>query len=54
MHALAHFSEHLAELIPATGTREFPAMLVAYEDKRFWSHGGVDPRAMLRAVGQAL
>jgi len=29
MHALAHFSEHLAELIPATGMREFPAMLVA-------------------------
>ncbi len=29
MHALAQFSEHLAELIPATGTREFPAMLVA-------------------------
>ncbi|MDH3264622.1 MAG: penicillin-binding protein 1C, partial [Paracoccaceae bacterium] len=29
-------------------------MLVAYEDRRFWDHGGVDPRAMLRAAGQAL
>lgn len=29
-------------------------MLVAYEDKRFFSHAGVDPRAMLRAIGQAL
>ena len=28
MQALAKFSEHLAELIPATGTREFPALLV--------------------------
>ncbi|MDF0601206.1 penicillin-binding protein 1C [Psychromarinibacter sp. C21-152] len=29
-------------------------MLIAYEDKRFREHGGVDPLAMLRAVGQAL
>ena len=32
----------------------FLAMLIAYEDKRFFSHGGVDPRALLRAVWQAL
>ncbi|MEP2717866.1 transglycosylase domain-containing protein, partial [Pseudophaeobacter sp.] len=32
----------------------FIAMLTAYEDKRFFSHVGVDPLAMLRAVGQAL
>lgn len=32
----------------------FIAMLLAYEDKRFLSHAGVDPLAMLRAVGQAL
>jgi penicillin-binding protein 1C len=32
----------------------FLAMLTAYEDKRFYSHAGVDPIAMLRAVGQAL
>ena len=32
----------------------FLAMLVRYEDKRFWTHSGVDPRAMARAVGQAL
>ena len=29
-------------------------MLVAYEDKRFWRHGGVDAWAMARAVVQAL
>ena len=29
-------------------------MLVAYEDKRFYSHNGVDGRAMLRATAQAL
>jgi len=29
-------------------------MLIAYEDKRFYSHAGVDPVAMLRAVYQAL
>lgn len=32
----------------------FIAMLIAYEDHRFHSHAGVDTRAMLRAVGQAL
>lgn len=39
----------LADVDPA-----FIDMLVTYEDKRFWSHRGVDPRAMLRAGGQAL
>ena len=29
-------------------------MLLAYEDKRFRDHGGVDPRSMLRAVLQAI
>ncbi|AZL61004.1 penicillin-binding protein 1C [Tabrizicola piscis] len=29
------------------------AMLLAYEDKRFQDHAGVDPRSMLRAVLQA-
>ncbi len=29
-------------------------MLIAYEDKRFAHHAGVDPVAMLRAVGQAI
>lgn len=32
----------------------FLAMLVAYEDARFRTHSGVDPLAMLRALGQAL
>ncbi|MEZ5670558.1 MAG: penicillin-binding protein 1C [Alphaproteobacteria bacterium] len=27
-------------------------MLVAYEDRRFWSHPGVDPLALARAFGQ--
>ncbi len=31
----------------------FLAMLVAYEDKRFYRHRGVDPLALLRAAGQA-
>ena len=30
------------------------AMLVAYEDGRFYRHRGVDPRALLRAAGQWL
>jgi penicillin-binding protein 1C len=33
---------------------QFLQMLLAYEDKRFWHHGGVDPRAMLRAALQSL
>lgn len=28
------------------------AMLLAYEDKRFWQHGGVDARALVRAAWQ--
>ncbi|TYB82580.1 penicillin-binding protein 1C [Maritimibacter fusiformis] len=32
----------------------FTDMLIAYEDKRFRSHPGVDPLAMLRAAGQAV
>ena len=31
---------------------EFIAMLVRYEDKRFWQHAGVDPLALLRAAGR--
>lgn len=32
----------------------YTAMLVAFEDKRFYRHSGVDPWALLRAGGQAL
>lgn len=32
----------------------FLRMLIAYEDKRFYDHAGVDPIAMTRAVGQAI
>jgi len=32
----------------------YVAQLIAYEDKRFYRHHGVDPAAMLRAAGQAL
>ena len=32
---------------------DFLAMLLRYEDKRFYQHRGVDPRALLRAAGQA-
>lgn len=31
---------------------DFIAMLLAYEDRRFYQHAGVDPWAVLRAVGQ--
>src|SRR6185312_8693149 len=31
---------------------KFVAMLVGYEDQRFYSHGGVDAWALLRAAGQ--
>ncbi|MDQ7070998.1 MAG: penicillin-binding protein 1C [Rhodobacterales bacterium] len=32
----------------------FIAMLIAYEDRRFYSHSGVDGRAMMRAFAQAI
>lgn len=32
----------------------YVAMLLAWEDQRFYRHSGVDPLALLRAVGQAL
>ncbi|WP_435257375.1 penicillin-binding protein 1C [Thioclava sp. FR2] len=32
---------------------DYVKMLIAYEDKRFFTHGGVDLRAMARAVRQA-
>jgi penicillin-binding protein 1C len=34
--------------------KRFLAMLLAYEDKRFYSHGGVDLLALGRALGQSL
>lgn len=39
---------------PAKIDPKLIAMLVAYEDKRFYSHTGIDPLAMLRAGMQAL
>jgi penicillin-binding protein 1C len=39
---------------PGAVDPRFVEMLLAYEDKRFWSHSGVDPLALLRAGGQAL
>jgi len=33
---------------------QYLKMLFAFEDKRFYSHHGVDPKAVLRAVGQML
>lgn len=32
----------------------FISLLLDYEDKRFYDHDGIDPQAMLRALGQAL
>lgn len=34
--------------------RDYLAMLIAYEDKRFYSHAGVDFPGLLRAAGQAM
>ncbi|MCB2124970.1 MAG: penicillin-binding protein 1C [Rhodobacteraceae bacterium] len=39
-------------LDPGAVDRDFLAMLVAYEDKRFYQHNGLDPLALLRAVWQ--
>ncbi|MDF2620886.1 MAG: penicillin-binding protein [Xanthobacteraceae bacterium] len=39
---------------PGDVDRRFLDMLVAYEDKRFYSHPGVDPLALIRAAGQML
>jgi penicillin-binding protein 1C len=39
---------------PAQVDATYIDMLIAYEDKRFLFHAGVDLRAMARAVGQAL
>ncbi len=33
---------------------QFIGMLIAYEDKRFWDHHGIDPWAMLRAASQMI
>ncbi len=41
-------------LVPGPVDPLFVDMLVAYEDKRFYHHGGVDLTAMLRAGAQAL
>ncbi len=40
-------------LAPGPVDPEFIALLIAYEDARFYDHGGVDPLAMVRAVWQA-
>lgn len=39
---------------PGAVDRDFLFMLVRYEDKRFWTHPGVDALALVRALGQAL
>jgi penicillin-binding protein 1C len=39
---------------PEEVDRRFLSMLIAYEDKRFYAHHGVDPVAMLRASWQML
>ena len=41
-------------LEPGPVDPDYIAMLLAYEDKRFWHHGGIDLRAMLRAALQSL
>ena len=41
-------------LTPEKVDPSFLEMLIAYEDKRFYTHAGVDPLATLRATAQAL
>jgi penicillin-binding protein 1C len=41
-------------LDPGPVDQGFVQLLVAYEDKRFYDHSGVDPIAMLRALAQAV
>lgn len=38
---------------PAQVDPAYLAMLIAYEDRRFATHAGIDPRALLRAAAQA-
>lgn len=33
---------------------EYIKLLISYEDQRFWSHSGIDPRAMIRAALQLI
>ena len=42
------------QVTPDAVDADYLAMLVAYEDKRFWQHSGVDWTAILRAGVQAL
>ena len=39
---------------PGAVDQSFVDMLIAYEDKRYFRHNGVDPLAMIRAAGQAV
>lgn len=39
---------------PADVDADFTAMLIAYEDKRFYQHNGIDGWAILRAMAQAV
>jgi penicillin-binding protein 1C len=39
---------------PAIVGQRYVQLLIAYEDRRFWQHGGVDARALIRAGTQAL
>lgn len=46
---IMRLATQVADVDPA-----YLGMLVAYEDKRFFSHAGVDPRALVRAFWQSL
>src|SRR5208282_3593768 len=39
---------------PSEVSPTYLALLLAFEDRRFWKHPGVDPRALCRAVLQAI
>lgn len=41
-------------LTPAQTDPTYLSMLLAFEDHRFYTHNGIDPRALLRATAQAI
>lgn len=52
--ALASDDHWRLQLTPEQVDANFVRALIAFEDRRFWSHPGVDPLALLRAAGQWL
>jgi penicillin-binding protein 1C len=50
--ALTDDGKYRLGAMPDNVSQRYLAMLLAKEDRRFWHHPGVDPLAILRAIGQ--